>query len=140
MSAHKAPDMIPGTIAGREPYTPPSLPRAPEWMADAACARTDPEAFFPEKGSGADARKICADCPVRQQCLDMALNLRRNPDGIWGGTTMEERRAMRAHVVECAVCGVEFEMQAANAIYCSDKCRRTARTRYEARRVREKVA
>jgi hypothetical protein len=38
---------------------------------------------------------ICAQCPVRQQCLDHALQ-RREPLGIWGGKTAGQRRAILA--------------------------------------------
>ena len=41
------------------------------WQADAPCAQTDPEAFFPEKGgSTRDAKMICQACEVRAQCLE----------------------------------------------------------------------
>src|SRR5690606_8749782 len=36
------------------------------WQADALCAQTDPESFFPEKGgSTRDAKTVCASCDVR---------------------------------------------------------------------------
>lgn len=65
------------------------------WQADALCAQTDPEAFFPEKGgSTRDAKKICAGCEVRAQCLEYALE---NDErfGIWGGLSERERRKLR---------------------------------------------
>lgn len=65
------------------------------WQADSLCAQTDPEAFFPEKGgSTRDAKKICASCDVRAQCLDYAL---QNDErfGIWGGLSERERRKLR---------------------------------------------
>lgn len=65
------------------------------WQADSLCAQTDPEAFFPEKGgSTREAKKICASCEVRQQCLDYAL---ANDErfGIWGGLSERERRKLR---------------------------------------------
>jgi WhiB family redox-sensing transcriptional regulator len=65
------------------------------WQADSLCAQTDPEAFFPEKGgSTRDAKKICASCDVRAQCLDYAL---QNDErfGIWGGLSERERRKIR---------------------------------------------
>ena len=44
----------------------------------------------------ARALRICDGCPVRQQCLDFAVRSGEK-DGIWGGTTPEERiRARRA--------------------------------------------
>ena len=65
------------------------------WQADALCAQTDPEAFFPEKGgSTRDAKKVCSACPVKQQCLEYALS---NDErfGIWGGMSERERRRLR---------------------------------------------
>ncbi len=65
------------------------------WQSDSLCAQTDPEAFFPEKGgSTRDAKKICASCEVRTQCLEYALS---NDErfGIWGGLSERERRKLR---------------------------------------------
>lgn len=61
------------------------------WRAEAECAKHDPETFFldPEM-----ARAVCRPCPVRQTCLDYALehDLRF---GVWGGLTEDERARMR---------------------------------------------
>ena len=65
------------------------------WQADALCAQTDPEAFFPEKGgSTRDAKKICTTCEVKAECLEYAL---QNDErfGIWGGLSERERRKLR---------------------------------------------
>lgn len=65
------------------------------WQTDALCAQTDPEAFFPEKGgSTRDAKRICASCEVKAQCLEYAL---KNDErfGIWGGLSERERRKLR---------------------------------------------
>jgi WhiB family redox-sensing transcriptional regulator len=65
------------------------------WQADAVCAQTDPEAFFPEKGgSTRDAKKICSGCDVKAQCLEYAL---ANDErfGIWGGLSERERRKLK---------------------------------------------
>jgi WhiB family redox-sensing transcriptional regulator len=37
------------------------------------------------------ARRICADCPVRQSCLEYAL-ANRIDHGVWGGCSERERR------------------------------------------------
>ncbi|MFD2024131.1 WhiB family transcriptional regulator [Promicromonospora aerolata] len=61
------------------------------WRDQALCAQTDPETFFPEKGSSsADAKRVCDSCDVRAQCLRYAL---RNGErfGIWGGLSVSER-------------------------------------------------
>jgi WhiB family transcriptional regulator, redox-sensing transcriptional regulator len=73
-----------------------------EWRAQGACLNADPDMFFPVAvGTAAStqasrALRICHDCPVRQPCLDFALRSGEK-DGIWGGTTPEDRvRARRA--------------------------------------------
>ena len=44
------------------------------WQERALCSQTDPEAFFPEKGgSTKDAKRICARCEVKAECLEYAL-------------------------------------------------------------------
>lgn len=75
----------------------PEEDNALAWQSDALCAQTDPEAFFPEKGgSTRDAKKICASCEVRAECLEYAL---QNDErfGIWGGLSERERRKLRKH-------------------------------------------
>jgi WhiB family redox-sensing transcriptional regulator len=65
-----------------------------EWMSDALCATTAPDAFFPEGNeSAAIAKAICARCPVKQKCLDYAVATREN-EGVWGGLTPPERRKL----------------------------------------------
>jgi WhiB family redox-sensing transcriptional regulator len=62
------------------------------WMADAICAQTDPEAFYPEKGgSTAEAKRVCMGCPVRTDCLEYALE-NNERFGIFGGKSERERR------------------------------------------------
>ena len=66
------------------------------WMVRGACRQADPELFFPiaAKGPGerqvAVAKAVCGPCAVRANCLSYALEAM--PEGIWGGTTREERR------------------------------------------------
>jgi len=83
---------VPGV---RQPRTDVDDDNALSWQGDALCAQTDPEAFFPEKGgSTRDAKKICASCEVRSECLEYAL---QNDErfGIWGGLSERERRKLR---------------------------------------------
>ncbi|SHK58070.1 WhiB family transcriptional regulator, redox-sensing transcriptional regulator [Pseudonocardia thermophila] len=71
----------------------------PDWQERALCAQTDPEAFFPEKGgSTREAKRICAGCEVRAECLEYAL---ANDErfGIWGGLSERERRRLRRAVI-----------------------------------------
>ncbi|MGH8328620.1 MAG: WhiB family transcriptional regulator [Steroidobacteraceae bacterium] len=68
----------------------------PEFMSRGVCAETDPEAFFPDKGdSTAAAKRVCAGCPVRAECLEYALQ-RGERYGVWGGTSERQRRAILA--------------------------------------------
>ena len=71
----------------------------PEWQERALCAQTDPEAFFPEKGgSTREAKRICAGCEVRAECLEYAL-AQDERFGIWGGLSERERRRLRRAAV-----------------------------------------
>lgn len=69
-----------------------------EWKADGACHGVDPDLFFVSTARHADgdavreARAVCAGCAVIDACREYALDA-REPFGIWGGLTVEERRA-----------------------------------------------
>lgn len=39
------------------------------------------------------AKKVCAACPVKDQCLQYALE-NRIEHGTWGGLTIQERRSL----------------------------------------------
>lgn len=66
------------------------------WMGRGLCAQTDPEEFYPEKGSTTrHAKAVCAVCPVQAECLDFAL-ANNERFGIWGGLSERERRKVRA--------------------------------------------
>jgi WhiB family redox-sensing transcriptional regulator len=63
-----------------------------EWMACGNCAHEDPATFFPSDGVGVEiARRICATCPVKEPCLEHALDSRID-HGVWGGCSERERR------------------------------------------------
>jgi WhiB family redox-sensing transcriptional regulator len=65
------------------------------WMVDAACRGLDPELFYPRLGEPTDrARAICNRCPVKQACLALAMRANER-DGIWGGLSGRQRRALR---------------------------------------------
>lgn len=74
-------------------------PDEQEWQELALCAQTDPEAFFPEKGgSTREAKRICAGCEVRSECLEYAL-AHDERFGIWGGLSERERRRLKRRAV-----------------------------------------
>lgn len=65
------------------------------WMVQARCLDADPEAFFPRKGgSTKEAKRICAACPVREECLEFSVE-NEERFGIWGGMSERERRRLR---------------------------------------------
>ncbi len=62
------------------------------WRQRAACRGVDPDIFYPLTDEGAeDAKAVCAQCAVRESCLEWALS-NRERDGVWGGATERERR------------------------------------------------
>jgi WhiB family redox-sensing transcriptional regulator len=69
------------------------------WMARGACQAEDPELFFPITMTGpaiyqtGQAKAVCSRCEVRGPCLSYAVVTRQ--DGVWGGTTRDERLAIR---------------------------------------------
>ncbi|MGE5285703.1 MAG: WhiB family transcriptional regulator [Micromonosporaceae bacterium] len=75
--------------------------RSTDWASRGACRDAEPDLFFPITSAGpgqvqiAEAKAVCARCAVRAQCLAYALETGQDC-GVWGGTSEEERRAMRA--------------------------------------------
>jgi WhiB family redox-sensing transcriptional regulator len=71
-----------------------------DWRRDAICRDTDPDLFFPVGTTGnalvqiERAKQVCDECAVRVECLEFALETNQDA-GIWGGTSEEERRAIR---------------------------------------------
>ncbi len=69
------------------------------WMLLGACQDEDPELFFPVGSRGPAfsqveaAKAVCGRCAVSLECFAFAVRTGQE-DGIWGGTTGEERRAM----------------------------------------------
>lgn len=73
------------------------------WQRAGACYARNPEDFFHPEGERGSARvnrasaakAICSSCPVLDLCRSHALAV-REPYGIWGGLTEEERHAVLA--------------------------------------------
>lgn len=65
-----------------------------EWREKALCTGKQ-EIFFNDAKTKAvaQAKAICAVCPVKSECLDHALT--HTEFGIWGGMTANERRLYR---------------------------------------------
>lgn len=74
----------------------------PSWQSDSLCSN---ETYNPDwwlsnnnrKNDTIKAKKICNACPVKQECLSWAIKLSKSGAiaGVYGGTTEQERRAMR---------------------------------------------
>jgi WhiB family redox-sensing transcriptional regulator len=74
-----------------------------DWQLRGLCRGKDSSLFFhPEGERGAArssresaAKEICLNCPVQNRCADHALKV-REPYGVWGGMTEEEREEHHA--------------------------------------------
>lgn len=82
-------------VVGGEPLT---ILAFEEWMKKSVCTDIDPELFYPTMGDSTTSRaakRICQDCPVRDECLALAVK-NREMFGIWGGMSYPERRKFAA--------------------------------------------
>lgn len=67
---------------------------SPWWYEHAECRGMPPDMFHPQRGASTrPGKEVCAHCPVRELCLEEHLD---EPIGIWGGTTAQDRRRLRA--------------------------------------------
>ncbi len=74
-----------------------------DWQLVGACRDADPTLFFHPEGERGPARRnrdnaakaICETCPVMQQCREHALAV-REPYGVWGGLSEDDRESMYA--------------------------------------------
>jgi hypothetical protein len=72
-------------------------PQKHTWQDSSVCAQTDPEVFFPQKGSSYTiAKKFCDSCLVRSNCLEKAMEdegsaHRHDRFGMSGGLTPGQR-------------------------------------------------
>lgn len=74
--------------------------RDTKWYDEAACIGAEPELFWPnpayrdgiETEWTKEAKAVCAACSVKAECLEDAIAA--DDDGIRGGLTYEERRAL----------------------------------------------
>jgi WhiB family redox-sensing transcriptional regulator len=87
----------PAELAADLPRLPRGITLDLEVLRDAACGEHDLELFYPEPDDTAAehaAKQVCATCPVREPCLDMALAT-GDQHAILGGTTPAERIPLR---------------------------------------------
>ncbi|MBW0100871.1 WhiB family transcriptional regulator [Pseudonocardia sp. KRD291] len=80
---------------------PTPVTRIWDWQLRAACRDVDSTVFFhppDERGPAAvardaEAKTVCAACPVIEDCRRHALTV-QEPYGVWGGLTSGERHAL----------------------------------------------
>lgn len=93
------------------------------WVDDANCRGLPAELFHPPRGSArqaADAKRVCAGCTVRAQCLLFAIETNEE-HGIWGGLSERERRRLRSSLprwARCERCGNRFRKTHGRQRYC----------------------
>jgi WhiB family transcriptional regulator, redox-sensing transcriptional regulator len=79
-----------------------------DWRHSALCRDEDPELFFPIGTTGPAAHQVeaakvvCRRCSVVEDCLTWALDTSQD-SGVWGGTSEDERRALRRRAVRARV-------------------------------------
>lgn len=71
--------------------------RNTSWHDDANCATVGVDVMFPptqDRQANQAAKKVCAACPVIGECREYALSvgMGQEPDGVFGGLTVFERR------------------------------------------------
>lgn len=71
------------------------------WHLDAICADSatyDPDLWFSDSD---EARRICAHCPVRNDCLGYAMDVEQESGnqliGVWGGLSPIQRKRLRQY-------------------------------------------
>ena len=63
------------------------------WSTQAQCSQEQPDALFVEGAEQNRAKRLCAGCPVKADCLAEALD-HQIEWGVWGGLTERERRGL----------------------------------------------
>ena len=95
------------------------------WMIEAACVDFLPIVDFHSTSYSEQkvALAICDTCPVRQKCLQYALD-NHERDGIWGGATAQDLRTVQSidadgfifvhkKTIKCLFCGTKKYLEVA---------------------------
>jgi WhiB family redox-sensing transcriptional regulator len=80
-----------------------------DWQLEGSCRRENPDIFFHPCGERGPSRRnrdnaakaVCQSCPVLQNCREHALQV-REPYGVWGAMTADEREAMHVASADLA--------------------------------------
>ena len=67
-------------------------------FTEAACKELPVDLFFPDSREKEEKQKqmlykVCSTCPIFKSCLEYSLRVK--VDGIWAGTTAQDRRVIR---------------------------------------------
>jgi hypothetical protein len=98
-------------------------------MVDGNCVGADPDQFHQDEISyrrgipatvPPEVGAICTACMVRVECLAYAL--KHDEWGVWGGTTREQREAMRRPIVraKCPACQSRNLLRMSTMQVCGD--------------------
>ena len=110
------------------------------WQDNAACRDQPHDYWYAEKHKeGAQqllrqGKAICAECPVRAECLEHAV-INNERHGVWGGLSPRQRQPLRRGRVivrHCPTCDAGFTVTlglprngaAEQKIYCNARCMR----------------
>src|SRR5271170_748352 len=77
----------PDQEAGEQDMSTSTVPD--EQQPELPCHVSDPDLWFADSPSDLErAKALCADCPIRSECLAAALQ-REEPWGVWGGEILD---------------------------------------------------
>lgn len=89
----------------------PTQLRRSRWQDKGACADQDTEEWFVRheaSRTGYPAKRICATCPVKRDCLAASL-LFFEEYGIWGGLDRHQRKALAKQLRRGATLGTVLD-------------------------------
>ena len=81
-----------------------------EWQFEGACRDVEETLFFHPEGERGSARRrraeaakaVCSTCSVIKECREQSLTV-REPYGVWGGLSEDERAAILSHPIKKAI-------------------------------------
>lgn len=97
MPDHVRPELVTDELGGAGDLLDLVHAGTPAWHADASCKEAPLDvSWFPAEGKRATrAKRICAGCLARSECLSWSLSQGPELDGIWAGLGRRDRAALR---------------------------------------------
>jgi hypothetical protein len=118
-----------GVVGGGIMTTSTVVDRRDDWRLHAACAGMDTAIFDLASILGTSiyrqAHQLCAGCPVKKQCRDMAVRT-KSVGLIFGGADFgSPGRPRRTSGMQktCGYCRAEFEAYTGRQRFCTADCR-----------------